>query len=176
MAHRLLLGEELLDRICRQKVFTENDAAIIIKQILSAIAYCHSRNIVHRDIKPQNIIFESKNKDAQVKIIDFVFSQHYDPSKKMLKTVGTPYYIAPEVLRKSYNEKCDVWSCGVLLYILLVGYPPFAGKHSDEIMRNISKGEYEMKGKERCITFRSFLGSGISTGQRPGQELAFIRS
>lgn len=75
-----------------------------------------------------------------MKLIDFGTSRKFDPSSKMTMSIGTPYYIAPEVFAKSYDEKCDVWSCGVILYILIVGYPPFSGDTSEEIMRNVLKG------------------------------------
>ena len=146
MLCRLLLGGELLDRISIEKKFTEYDAAKIMKQILEALTYCHSKYIVHRDIKPQNILFETKEKNSRIKILDFATSQNFDPNKKMLMRVGSPYYIAPEVLRRSYNEKCDVWSCGVILYILLSGYSPFNGKSVQDLLQAIGRGEYSMKG------------------------------
>ena len=80
---------------------------------------------MHRDLKPENIIFQNKEKNSNLKIIDFGTCRKFDPLKKMNKKLGTPYYIAPEVLSENYDEKCDVWSCGVILYILLCGYPPF---------------------------------------------------
>jgi calcium-dependent protein kinase len=85
---------------------------------------------VHRDLKPENILYESSKADSFLKVIDFGTSRIYDPNRKMAQRLGTPYYIAPEVLDKKYNEKCDVWSCGVILYILLSGIPPFNGKFS----------------------------------------------
>lgn len=95
--------------------------------MLSAVSYCHSKKIVHRDLKPENLLLESNRPDSEIKVIDFGTSRFYDPSRKMNSKFGTPYYIAPEVLKKSYTEKCDVWSCGVILYILLSGFPPFNG-------------------------------------------------
>ena len=105
-------------------------AADIIRQVLSAVVYCHQHNIVHRDLKPENLLLEFKrqpNEDNNVKVIDFGTSIEYNPNQKLRARLGTAYYIAPEVLRGEYDEKCDVWSCGVILYILLCGYPPFNG-------------------------------------------------
>jgi calcium-dependent protein kinase len=88
-----------------------------------AVAYCHAKNIVHRDLKPENLLLQSEGSDdsAVIKVIDFGTSAKVDPNKKMKKTFGTPYYIAPEVLLASYDRKCDIWSCGVIMYILLCG-------------------------------------------------------
>lgn len=94
--------------------------------MLSAINYCHQINIVHRDLKPENLLLD-KGAEPKVTIIDFGTSEVFDPTQKMNKKFGTPYYIAPEVLKKSYDEKCDLWSIGVIMYILLCGYPPFNG-------------------------------------------------
>lgn len=124
-----------------------------MKQVLSGVLYCHTKNIVHRDLKPQNILFESQEKNSKLKIIDFGTSQIFDPSKKMKLKIGTPYYVAPEVLRHSYDNKCDIWSCGVILYVLLCGYPPFDGKNEPEVLAAIKKGSYTMKGKEwDCVS------------------------
>ena len=114
-----------------------------MKQVLSAVAYCHDQNIVHRDLKPENLLLDSDGAGAIIKVIDFGTSQKYDPEKKMHQTYGTPYYIAPEILAGEYNEKCDVWSCGVIMYILLCGRPPFDGQTDDEILENVSKGTYK---------------------------------
>lgn len=127
-------GGELFDQIINCGVFTENMAAEIIRQILSAVVYCHSHRIVHRDLKPENLLLECSNKTFDegniVKVIDFGTSvEHLNPGEKLKARLGTAYYIAPEVLRGEYDEKCDVWSCGVILYIFLCGYPPFNGEN-----------------------------------------------
>jgi calcium-dependent protein kinase len=121
----------LFEKISQEQQFSERDAANIIKQVLSAINYCHSRNIVHRDLKPENLLLDKTAENPRVTIIDFGTSGVFDPNKKMSQKYGTPYYIAPEVLKKSYNQKCDLWSCGVILYILLCGYPPFNGSKDE---------------------------------------------
>jgi len=125
---------------------TEATAAKIMKQILSALTYCHSSNIVHRDLKPENVLLEKNDVDATIKIIDFGTADIFDPEHKMTTKSGTPFYIAPEVIKNSYGCKCDVWSAGVMLYILLCGYPPFSGKSDQEIMTSVLKGKYTMIG------------------------------
>lgn len=109
-------------------------------QILNAINYLHKNKIVHRDLKPENLLLDSKNKDSILKLVDFGTSTVFDPTLKMNQKLGTPYYIAPEVLRLKYNEKCDIWSCGVIMYIILCGYPPFNAQRDEEIMRKVEKG------------------------------------
>jgi calcium-dependent protein kinase len=126
-------GGELFDEIIRRKQFTENDAAIIMKHIFHCVNYCHTNHIVHRDLKPENIMLEENKDFSQIKIIDFGFSRHFESDEIIHEKKGTPYYIAPEVINGQYNEKCDIWSCGVILYIILSGNPPFNGKNNKEI-------------------------------------------
>ena len=136
-------GGELFDEIERRKYFTERDAADVISQLLSAIIYCHERGIVHRDLKPENILLDNTLSDKmRIKIIDFGTANAFNPLKKLRTTTGTAYYMAPEVLMKNYNEKCDVWSCGVILYILLSGMPPFNGKNDAEIFRAVRRTKF----------------------------------
>ena len=125
----------------------EEDAAFIIKQLLSAITYCHSRGVVHRDLKPENILIDSMDKEGKIhiKVIDFGAALFVPPNSKLSRLFGTPYYIAPEVLKGKYNEKCDVWSIGVILYILLSGRAPFNGTTDNDIMNNVIKGIYSFK-------------------------------
>ena len=146
----LCSGGELYDQIYELNHFSEREAAIIMEQLLSAIMYIHSKNIVHRDLKPENILLENnkEKKNFYIKIIDFGTSNFFDKLTKLTLKVGTPYYIAPEVLRKSYNQKCDIWSCGVILYILLTGTPPFNGNDENDIMKNVLKGKFSMEGDE----------------------------
>ncbi|OEH75482.1 calmodulin-domain protein kinase [Cyclospora cayetanensis] len=121
-------GGELFDEIISRKRFSEVDAARIIRQVLSGITYMHKNKVVHRDLKPENLLLENKRKDANIRIIDFGLSTHFESTKKMKDKIGTAYYIAPEVLHGTYDEKCDVWSTGVILYILLSGKANRAGK------------------------------------------------
>lgn len=143
-------GGDLYNSITKFNKFSEDTAATIMFQIFSAICYLHSKNIVHRDIKPENILVENwslKHDEISLKIIDFGTSNYYNQNNKLSLKIGSPYYIAPEVIKNEYNEKCDIWSCGVLLYILIVGKPPFYGNSVNEIMDNVSKGKYELGGK-----------------------------
>lgn len=128
----LLTGGELFEKISENTSFSEKSAKIIIKQILSAVAYLHQKGFIHRDLKPENIVFEG-NDEFTLKVIDFGTSRKIYPDSKLTTKMGTPYYIAPEVLQKSYDQKCDIWSIGVITYILLCGYPPFNGDTDDEI-------------------------------------------
>jgi calcium-dependent protein kinase len=134
-------GGELFDQIVDKGSFNETEAAWVMKQLMSAINYIHTSNIVHRDLKPENILLDTK-KNNIIKIIDWGTARFFEKNKKMNKVSGTPYYIAPEVLFEKYDEKCDVWSCGVILYILLCGYPPFNGETDNEILNKIKTGKF----------------------------------
>lgn len=103
-----------------------------MRDILDALSYCHNAGIIHRDIKPENLVFESKAADAKLKLIDFGISHRRNVSLNPTEIVGTLYFMAPEVLEGQIDEKSDVWSCGVLLYMLLSGIPPFYDQTNDE--------------------------------------------
>jgi calcium-dependent protein kinase len=111
----------------------------VIRQILSAVSYLHSRKIAHRDIKPENIMFET-NDALNVKLLDFCSSRKMGENEAMQGVYGTAYYVAPEVLKGSYDLKCDIWSIGVILYMLLCGNPPFNGSSDVEIIEAVKKG------------------------------------
>ena len=117
-----------------------------MQKMLSAIKHLHEHKIVHRDLKPENFIFSDNTPDAEIKLIDFGLSKRFGKTdlkeKVKLKTVvGTTYYVAPEVLKGDYDNSCDIWSLGIILYIFLCGYPPFEGDNSKEIFKNVLRQE-----------------------------------
>ena len=136
---------ELFNEIIKVGKFDEGQAAFIINQILKAITYCHKMNIIHRDIKPENIMIKNREKNGclQVKLIDFGTAKIFEKGHQENKYVGSSYYMAPEIIKRKYDEKCDLWSIGVIMYILLTGRPPFDGNDDDEILENVKKGVYD---------------------------------
>jgi len=141
-------GGDLFDAISKKGNFNEKEASKIMKQVLSAITYSHQNNIVHRDLKPENILLEDKGSDSIIKIIDWGCAKNFNKNEKLTNKDGTPYYIAPEVLEGNYDEKCDIWSCGVILYIMLCGYPPFDGESEEEILEKVKKGSFDFPKEE----------------------------
>lgn len=139
----LCRGGELLDTVVKKRSISENDAALFMKQILSAVYYMHSQGIVHRDLKLENMLLDN-NVNKNLKIADFGTACELEPGKYLSHTIGTINYMAPEMFKKNYNEKCDIWSCGVILYILLSGKAPFKGKDKKQTIASIEKGEYTL--------------------------------
>lgn len=122
---------------------TEAYAAKTVAEMLSAVAFLHSRSICHRDLKLENWVLESgKDVWSPLKLIDFGLSTHFTHGQRLSRVVGSSYYVAPEVLKKSYTEACDLWSLGVIVYMLLSGAPPFYGKNDEAIKASIVQGEY----------------------------------
>jgi len=120
-----------------------------MKKIFSVINHMHSKGIVHRDLKLENILFLNKSPDSEIKLIDFGLSKKCeDDSTQLYTMVGTPLYVSPEVLKGRYDKTCDDWTTGVIMYILLVGYPPFFGKTRADIFKRIEKAEFSLAGKE----------------------------
>ena len=144
----LFTGGNLLQKIEKEKKFSEKYTRKFIFKLTSAISHCHSQGIVHRDLKPENILFENKNKDAELKLIDFGLSRKYFSNEDLHSIVGSPYYVAPEVLKGNYNEKCDIWSIGILTYTMLCGYPPFNGSKKEEIFHKIKHKNVHFEGKK----------------------------
>jgi len=140
-------GGELFQQIIDKGPFNEKYSAFVMYQLFSAINYCHKMHIVHRDLKPENILIVSKDQDGYpiIKVCDFGTSKIFEKGKIERKLVGSSYYIAPEVLKKKYNEKCDLWSCGVIMYILLSARPPFGGEDDNDIMERVAIGEYDLE-------------------------------
>ena len=169
-----LEGGELFEAITSIGSFTEASACKVMKQILSAVFYLHSNRIVHRDLKPENIMLTQKPKNGnyQIKLIDFGTAKIFKPGKKMNKFIGTSYYIAPEVLKERYDEKCDVWSCGVILFILLCGYPPFNGNTNVDIFHAIQNQNPIFGGEEwEDITSEAKDLIKLMLKKNPGERL-----
>ncbi|KAL3818122.1 hypothetical protein ACJIZ3_004027 [Penstemon smallii] len=129
----LCAGGELFHRIEKQGRFTEHEAQITFKQLMEVLIYCHDKGIFHRDLKPENILLVSKSSSSPIKLADFGLATYIQQGERLHGTVGSPFYIAPEVLVGGYNQAADVWSAGVILYILLSGMPPFWGKTKSSI-------------------------------------------
>jgi len=140
-----MTGGELFERIARKKRFSEKEAVHASWQMLLAVNYLHSHGLVHRDIKLENWLYESDQSD-HLKLIDFGFSKFVDPDTTMSMSCGTMSYVAPEVLNKSYTNKCDMWSLGVTVFVLVFGYMPFSGTNRSQ-MKAIMKGEYLIRQK-----------------------------
>jgi len=132
-------GGELFDRVTELKQFSERDAADAVWQMLLALNYLHSHGIVHRDLKLENFLYDQKN-SSHLKLIDFGFSKVVDPNAVMRSSCGTLSYAAPEVLNMKYTQKCDLWSMGVIAYILLSGTMPFEGSEEQKMKARRSPG------------------------------------
>ncbi|KAK7503455.1 hypothetical protein BaRGS_00005376 [Batillaria attramentaria] len=148
-------GGELFTRIQERAdtAFTEKEAAGIIHSIAKAIHHLHSMDIAHRDLKPENLLFTKKTADAVLKLTDFGFAKEISAHKSLQTPCYTPYYVAPEVLGpEKYDKSCDMWSLGVIMYILLCGYPPFYSNHgaaiSPGMKKRIRNGQYEFPNPE----------------------------
>ncbi|KAJ4890233.1 CDPK-related kinase 5 [Raphanus sativus] len=135
-------GGELLDRILsRGGKYTEEDAKTVMIQILNVVAFCHLQGVVHRDLKPENFLFTSKEDTSQLKAIDFGLSDYVRPDERLNDIVGSAYYVAPEVLHRSYSTEADIWSVGVIVYILLCGSRPFWARTESGIFRSVLKAD-----------------------------------
>jgi len=137
-------GGELFDRIVAKAYYNEKEARDTCKILISAVGYMHKNNVAHRDLKPENLLLVSKNDDSQVKIADFGFAKKVYEENTLSTQCGTPGYVAPEILEGlKYDQRADMWSVGVILYILLGGYPPFIENTQRELFRKIKRGDYE---------------------------------
>ncbi|KAL8494834.1 hypothetical protein ACS0TY_019132 [Phlomoides rotata] len=135
-------GGELLDRILSKGGrYTEEEAKLIIVQILSVVSFCHLQGVVHRDLKPENFLFTSRSEDADMKLIDFGLSDFIRPDERLNDIVGSAYYVAPEVLHRSYSVEADIWSIGVIAYILLCGSRPFWARTESGIFRAVLRAD-----------------------------------
>lgn len=153
----VMQGGELFERIQKKSHFTEHEASLLMRKITSAVRHIHSLNLAHRDLKPENLLFKDTTENSEIKLTDFGFAKESDGDA--LKTpCYTPYYVAPEILRAeakssaTYDKSCDMWSLGVILYILLAGYPPFYSEGglniSPGMKKRIRAGQYDFPDEE----------------------------
>ena len=148
MVEEYCSGGDLFDYIQKEKFFTERKAGTIFNQLLSAVNHLHKKRIVHRDLKPENIVLiETESGEVFIKLIDFGTSITIK-GKNLTQELGTIYYIAPEVFMNSYNEKADIWSCGIILYTMLCGHPPFCGNKENTIKSKILHSKLVFPSKE----------------------------
>uniref|UniRef100_A0A8C8Z9B4 calcium/calmodulin-dependent protein kinase n=1 Tax=Prolemur simus TaxID=1328070 RepID=A0A8C8Z9B4_PROSS len=146
----LVTGGELFEDIVAREYYSEADASHCIQQILEAVLHCHQMGVVHRDLKPENLLLASKSKGAAVKLADFGLAIEVQGDQQAwFGFAGTPGYLSPEVLRKDpYGKPVDMWACGVILYILLVGYPPFWDEDQHRLYQQIKAGAYDFPSPE----------------------------
>lgn len=139
----LLQGGELFDRIVAREAYTEKDARDVSKILLTAIDFCHKKKIVHRDLKPENLLLLHENTDSEIKLADFGFAKRLSGQFSLRTQCGSPSYVAPEILRgRFYGTKVDMWSIGIILYVLLCGYLPFTGSKPEIMYRRVVRGDY----------------------------------
>ncbi|MCD9645866.1 Mitogen-activated protein kinase cpk1 [Datura stramonium] len=136
-------GGELFDRIIQRGHYTERKAAELTRTIVGVVEACHSLGVMHRDLKPENFLFVDQKEESLLKTIDFGLSIFFKPGDKFTDVVGSPYYVAPEVLRKRYGPEADVWSAGVIIYILLSGVPPFWAENEQGIFEQVLHGDLD---------------------------------
>ncbi|KAE8720891.1 Calcium-dependent protein kinase 2 [Hibiscus syriacus] len=139
----LCSGGELFDRIIQRGHYSERKAADLARTIVGVVEACHSMGVMHRDLKPENFLFINQQEDSPLQAIDFGLSIFFKPGDTLSDVVGSPYYVAPEVLQKRYGPEADVWSAGVIVYILLSGVPPFWGETEQEIFEEVLHGELD---------------------------------
>ncbi|KAK4756115.1 hypothetical protein SAY87_009872 [Trapa incisa] len=139
----LCAGGELFDRIIKRGHYTERKAAELTRTIVGVVEACHAMGVMHRDLKPENFLFVDQQEDSLLKTIDFGLSVFFQPGERFTDVVGSPYYVAPEVLKKHYGPEADVWSAGVILYILLSGVPPFWAETEKGIFEEVLHGDLD---------------------------------
>jgi len=140
----LVTGGELFDKIVEKGSYTESEAGQLVRKIVSAVDYLHNLGIVHRDLKPENLLLKRADNDLEIAIADFGLSKIVGQQMMMQTACGTPSYVAPEVLNASgYGKEVDMWSIGVITYILLCGFPPFYGDTVPEIFEQIMEANFD---------------------------------
>ncbi|KGN50150.1 calcium-dependent protein kinase 26 [Cucumis sativus] len=153
----LCAGGELFHQLEKHGRFSESDARVVFKHLIQVVKYCHENGVVHRDLKPENILLATTSSSSPIKLADFGLATYIKPGQNLHGTVGSPFYIAPEVLAGGYNQAADVWSAGVILYILLSGMPPFWGKTKSRIFEAVRAAE---------LRFPSNLWDHVSTSAK----------
>ncbi|KAL4587143.1 hypothetical protein LXL04_000009 [Taraxacum kok-saghyz] len=138
-------GGELFDRIVARGHYTERAAAAVTRTIVEVVQLCHKHGVIHRDLKPENFLFANKKENSPLKAIDFGLSIFFKPGERFSEIVGSPYYMAPEVLKRNYGPEIDIWSAGVILYILLCGVPPFWAESEQGVAQAILRGVIDFK-------------------------------
>ncbi|CAA7389437.1 unnamed protein product [Spirodela intermedia] len=138
-------GGELFDRIVARGHYTERAAAVVTRTIVEVVQLCHRHGVIHRDLKPENFLFANKKENSPLKAIDFGLSIFFKPGERFTEIVGSPYYMAPEVLKRNYGPEIDIWSAGVILYILLCGVPPFWAESEQGVAQAILRGVIDFK-------------------------------
>ncbi|KAL3529898.1 hypothetical protein ACH5RR_009220 [Cinchona calisaya] len=138
-------GGELFDRIVARGHYTERAAAVVMKTIMEVVQACHGHGVMHRDLKPENFLFANKKETSPLKAIDFGLSVFFKPGERFNEIVGSPYYMAPEVLKRNYGPEVDIWSAGVILYILLCGVPPFWAETEQGVAQAIIRSVIDFK-------------------------------
>ncbi|KAG0520844.1 hypothetical protein BDA96_08G109100 [Sorghum bicolor] len=141
----LCAGGELFDRIVRRGHYTERQAGELARVIVAVVESCHSLGVMHRDLKPENFLFVGNDEESPLKTIDFGLSMFFRPGEEFTDVVGSPYYVAPEVLKKRYGQEADVWSAGVIIYILLCGVPPFWAETEQGIFEQVLHGSLDFE-------------------------------
>ena len=135
-------GGDLVTHIVKKKYLLEKDCKRLMFQILCAVNHLHDKKICHRDLKPDNFLFSNKDEISDIKLIDFGLSKSFGETKHLKTVVGTPFYVAPDVFKGNYDEKCDYWSCGAMLYTMLCGTTPFQARTNKLIFSKINKCKY----------------------------------
>ncbi|KAL9247026.1 hypothetical protein vseg_020497 [Gypsophila vaccaria] len=138
-------GGELFDRIVARGHYTERAAAEVMRTVVEVVQMCHRFGVIHRDLKPENFLFANKKENSPLKAIDFGLSIFFRPGERFSEIVGSPYYMAPEVLKRNYGPEIDIWSAGVILYILLCGVPPFWSESEQGVAQAILRGAIDFK-------------------------------
>lgn len=133
-----------MDLISKLQVISQMQVAKVMRQLLSAVECCHRMDVVHRDIKPDNLLFENPDINSRLKVIDFGRSKLLKPQQKLIEKAGSLYYVAPEIIScMEYNQSCDLWSCGIIMFMMLTGAPPFCSPSKDETIALIKQGKVD---------------------------------